>query len=352
MTSSSCAPLPEDASITLHALDHCAWTALKDRLSATCAAHGDAVRSAPLQRLIHDLLDAALNQLHLAVFRDVLVSEMGLPLDGDDAAIDSLYRAELAQHGLANIVAACQARSLHASTDFPAGGPVWVALSLPCRLLRLPPPYDDHALAALGCTLSIQTAGDRTRVLICTSRKASAQLATPLRQLATEEIQSSTAAIASALGYGRADFSAAGELLAYSRNLFTRLSLPDAAAFAAALPAAFFEDTIWNPAFASEGRFENYRLRLADADSICSFLYNVSGYRDSGGVIRTLWQVVSQTDGGAPLAQGAILVEARISNITRHYVPQLVEHKAREAVALGKNVLDDEERRWCTIINR
>src|SRR5690606_29960483 len=60
--------------------------------------------------------------------------------------------------------------------------------------------------------------------------------------------------------------------------------------------------------------------------------------------IHTMWQVVSldrkTTDA---LAEGSILNEARVHNITRNYVPQLVEEKAREVVRLGNNVLSNEE---------
>lgn len=43
------------------------------------------------------------------------------------------------------------------------------------------------------------------------------------------------------------------------------------------------------------------------------------------------------------LAEGSILNEARIHNITRNYVPQLVEQRAREVVRLGGNALTNEE---------
>lgn len=43
------------------------------------------------------------------------------------------------------------------------------------------------------------------------------------------------------------------------------------------------------------------------------------------------------------LAEGSILNEARVHNITRNYVPQLVEQKAREVIRLGGNELTNEE---------
>lgn len=39
-----------------------------------------------------------------------------------------------------------------------------------------------------------------------------------------------------------------------------------------------------------------------------------------------------------------MLSEVRVHKITRNYVPQLVEQKAREAVRLGKDNLTNEER--------
>lgn len=344
MTSSSSSPAPDAAPILLHAIDHAVWEGIASRLASTCEAHGEAVRTAPLLRLMHDLLDTGLRQLHLRVFRDVLTTEVGLPLGDDDAAVYSLYLAELAQHGVSNIVVACQARNLHAEVAFPSAGPVRVALSLPCRLLRLPEPYDDSALAALGCTLNMQTAGESSHIVICAGQSAAPPPTTSIRQLPPDEVKGHVAAIGLALGYGCADFSATGELLALSPNLPALLGMPDAASLAAALPAVFFEEAIWNPALTGDGRFENYRLRLSGADSGHSILFNVSGFRAPDRTIRTLWQIVSQGVGEAPLGQGAILAEARVSNITRHYVPQLVEHKAREAVRLGRTALIDEER--------
>ncbi len=74
-----------------------------------------------------------------------------------------------------------------------------------------------------------------------------------------------------------------------------------------------------------------------------SVLFNVSGYRDDQAIIHSLWQVVSLDAGGAGLAEGSILSEVRIHRITRNYVPQLVQEKAREAVRLGQDELTNEE---------
>jgi class 3 adenylate cyclase len=82
-------------------------------------------------------------------------------------------------------------------------------------------------------------------------------------------------------------------------------------------------------------------MRISDEENV-SVLFNVSGYRDEQGIIHSLWQIVSLAGGGS-LGEGSILSEARIHNITRNYVPQLVEEKAREAVRLGKDKLINEE---------
>ena len=112
-----------------------------------------------------------------------------------------------------------------------------------------------------------------------------------------------------------------------------------------AIPYMFYNDIVWGQALSGQsGVFENYRIRMSiSAEETVSVLFNVSGYRDEQAIIHSLWQVVSLADGGASLGVGSILSEARIHNITRNYVPQLVEQKAREAVRQGKDKLMNEE---------
>jgi len=155
--------------------------------------------------------------------------------------------------------------------------------------------------------------------------------------------------IADKLGYGVIRFSSAGEVIAVSPSMLSSVKLPvneeSLATLCNAIPAGFYNDIVWDLALTGDsGVFENYRsrMRLPGADNV-SVLFNVSGYRDEHSVIHSLWQIVSLSGGAANLAEGSILSEARIHNITRNYVPQLVEAKAREAVRLGKDKLINEE---------
>ena len=156
--------------------------------------------------------------------------------------------------------------------------------------------------------------------------------------------------IAAELGYGLIRFAATGEILDLSPSMLGLLGLDPATAsapeLATVIPLAFHSDIVWGLALAEgNGAFENYRIRVRlPGAGETSVLFNVSGFRDADGSIHSLWQAVSREKGTAQLAEGSILSEVRIHNITRNYVPQLVERKARDAVRLGKTALADEER--------
>jgi class 3 adenylate cyclase len=113
----------------------------------------------------------------------------------------------------------------------------------------------------------------------------------------------------------------------------------------AAIPFNFYNDIIWDLALTGDdGAFENYRVRMhIPGEEKLSILFNVSGYRDDQAIIHSLWQTVSLAEKGASLTEGSILSEVRVHKITRNYVPQLVEKKAREAVRLGEDKLTNEE---------
>lgn len=334
MTLTSSAPTSD--AVTLHALDHIRWEEVQVALRAAFAARGLDAALAPTLRILHDLLDDAIRLMHLKVFRHIMESEVGLPFDGDDTQLEPLYRSELSEHGAHNIANACLRRGWQITIRLPATGDAALAiLELPfvvphevCRNTRL--------IDALGFTLAIEAQTDTCRIVLSQgmARRSAPALAVPL---APEETLASTAQIGAQLNYAVARFSAAGELLAASPSL---LALADA------IPLSFRNEVIWGLALAEgNGAFENYRIRLSAAGAATqSILYNVSGFRAADGTIHSLWQVVSHAEGGTQLSQGAIMSEVRISNITRHYVPQLVEHKAREAVRLGKAGLSNEER--------
>jgi class 3 adenylate cyclase len=162
------------------------------------------------------------------------------------------------------------------------------------------------------------------------------------------------------LGYGLIHFSAVGEVIAASPTMLAKLGLDEKSDWAHALnhaiPLSFHNDIIWGQALAEgNGVFENFRIRVnRPGGGNLSILFNVSGFRDSDGTVRSLWQVVSQEGGIGHLSEGSILSGMRIHNITRHYVPQMVEQKARDAVRQGKDALTNEERRvavlFCDIV--
>jgi len=334
MTLTSSAPTSDV--VILHALDHARWEEVQAALRAAFAARGLDAALAPTIRILHDLLDDAIRLMHLKVFRHIMESEVGLPFDGDDTQLEPLYRSELSEHGAHNIANACLRRGWQATIRLPATSDAALAIiELPfvlprevCRNMRL--------IDALGFTLAIEVQNNTCRVVL-SNGTAERMSPGPVLPLTLEETLASTAQISEQLDYAVARFSAAGDLLAASPSL---LALADA------LPLSFRNEVIWGLALAEgNGAFENYRIRLQSGNSATqSILYNVSGFRASDGTIHSLWQIVSHVEGGTQLSQGAILSEVRISNITRNYVPQLVEHKAREAVRLGKAGLSNEER--------
>ncbi|MDP1527086.1 MAG: adenylate/guanylate cyclase domain-containing protein [Rhodocyclaceae bacterium] len=337
MTPTSSAPISDV--VILHALDHARWEEVQAALRSAFAARGLDAALAPTIRILHDLLDAAIRQMHLKVFRHIMESEVGLPFDGDDAQLEPLYHAELSEHGANNIANACRLRGWQAAIHLPAASDAALAiLELPfilpraaCRNIRL--------IEALGFELVIEAQDDTCRIIL-RNGVATRMSPAPALPLSLEETLASTAQISEQLGYAVARFSAAGDLLAASPSLRALLTPADA------IPLSFRNEVIWGLALAEgNGAFENYRIRLQSGGATTqSTLYNVSGFRAADGTIHSLWQIVSHVEGGTQLSQGAILSEVRISNITRNYVPQLVEHKAREAVRLGKTALSNEER--------
>lgn len=324
-----------DAPILLWALEHAPWEEVLQRLGASFALRGMAAAVAPTVRILHYLLDEAIRQMHLKVFRRILESDVGLPFDGDDEQLEPLYRAELSEHGAQNIANACRLEGWQVAVRFPSGTAALTVIELPFVLADMSR-RNERLIAALGFSLEIDEQGSGCRV--CLHNNAVARMAPVVpRGLDEADSLASLAEISRQLGYGIIHFTATGEVLASS---------PGMLALAATIPDAFRNDVIWGLALAaSNGAFENYRIRLqSDSSAPLSTLFNVSGFRQADGTILSLWQVVSQVEGGTQLSQGAILSEVRISNITRNYVPQLVEHKAREAVRLGRSSLSNEER--------
>jgi class 3 adenylate cyclase len=368
MTLTSSAPTSEPASadtvsLTLHTLDHAAWTAIQTRLRQALATQGLAALLAPTTLIVHDLLDGALKAMHREVFRQIMEADLGLPLAGQESTLETLYQTELTEHGPDNIAHACQSGGWQVQVSFPATAAPTTAAAGALLQVEVPLAWDPtqcgsgRLLAALGFALQVSAGGMTSpggatgcRIVLARPAGHTANIVSPALLEAAAQT-ASLAAISAQLDYGLIHFSAGGALIAAAPSMLRQLQLDpsdDGALqrLAELIPPAFHNDVLWGLALADErGAFENYRIRVRVPDSDNrSILFNVSGTRDGDGVIRSLWQAVAQDAGGAHLAEGSMLSEVRIHNITRNYVPQLVERKAREAVRLGRTSIANEKR--------
>lgn len=342
---------PPTAPILLHALDHGPWLEVQTGVRQALQAQGLAQLTSPTTLIVHDVLDSVAHTMHLRVFRHIIETDLGLQLEDGSEQLETLFRAELGEHGAQNVARACQTGGWQIAVSFP---PPETAADC---LLQIDTPFawdrtlckTERLIDVLGFALTAEpaAAGCRIQLLKRADRKAAFALPDLLPAPAR---QNSVEAIFDQLGYGLIHFSAVGEIVAVSPSMLARLHLDENAtsvsALAEAIPLNFHNDILWGLALAEgNGAFENYRIRvrLPGSDRV-SILFNVSGFRAADGTIQSLWQAVSQDEGGAQLSEGSILSEVRIHNITRNYVPQLVEQKARESVRLGKTSLTNEER--------
>jgi len=348
--------------VRLLALDHGPWLDLQRRLRHALDARGLGRLAAPTTVVLNDLLDAAVKTMHLRVFRRTMETEFGLPADDDGEQIRSLYAMELAEHGSQNITQACRAAGWQIDVSFPAppatGIDTLVRIDLPfswnpetCRTRRL--------IDALEFRLVVEESAGGSRIELTQPAGRHERLVQPTL-LAPGDRQATVERIFDELGYGLIHFSAVGEILAVTPSMLARLHVDGGEAWtkdlAAAIPLNFHNDIIWGLALVEgSGAFENFRIRVnLPGGDRTSILFNVSGFRLPDGTIPSLWQVVSQEEGPGHLSEGSILSGMRIHNITRHYVPQLVEQKAREAVREGKDSIGNEDRQvavlFCDIV--
>lgn len=350
------------ATINLHAMSHGLWQEVLAGLRRALEARQLSHLMVPTTLVLHDLLDNALRSMHLRVFRNILESEAGLPFEGEDGQLEPLYKAELSEHGWQNIAQACAQGGWQVAVNFypPAVSgadhlmTVDVPFSWECRQCQT-----DKLIDALGFRLAMEPQAVGCRVMLV-NQGGRQLICTAPSLLGIEPQANGLMQIFDQLGYGLIQFSAVGEIRAVSPALLARLRLDarieSVGKLAEAIPLDFHHDVIWGLALAEgNGAFENYRIRvqMAGADAV-SILFNVSGYRHPDGSIHSLWQVVSQEEGARQLSEGSIISEVRIHNITRNYVPQLVEQKARDAIRLGKTSLTNEEREvavlFCDIV--
>lgn len=348
--------------VHLFALDHGPWLEVQRNLRRALEARGEGRLVAPTIVILNDLLDRAVKAMHLQVFRRTMATEFGLPPDGNDGPTTALFATELSEHGSQNIALACAAEGCFVAVSFPApassGTDVLVRIDVPypwtaeqCQTHRL--------LDALEFRLAVEAASPGSRILLTQQTGRHERLAPP-EVLAADACHASMERIFEELGYGLVHFSAVGDIVAVSPSMLKRLHVDKretwARDLARAIPLGFHNDIVWGQALAGgDGAFENFRIRVSPPGSEdLSILFNVSGFRLPDGTILSLWQVVSQEEGTGHLSEGSILSGMRIHNITRHYVPQLVEQKAREAVREGKDSITDEDRQvavlFCDIV--
>lgn len=343
MTPTSSQPQP----LFISSLEHSLWIGLHVDLEKALNRLNLAHLSAPSMLILHDFIDCAVKALHHKVFFEVAEADFGMPLQGNEESLERLYQAEVTEHGSRNIAQYCHKSDLHVEVNFPLGSDTIVSVINPvkwdissCGTAKL--------VEALGYQWHAQPVdGDGWMYSL---KKRSEILSTTRGSILDEAASiASINCIYEKLGYGLIQFSSSGEIISLSRSMLESVQLPEDGAsistLCAAIPFNFYNDIIWGLALAGQdGTFENYRIRLNFSGSEnSSILFNVSGYRNEQSIIHSLWQIVSMADGRTSLAEGSILSDVRVNKITRNYVPQLVEEKAREAVRLGKDELTNEE---------
>ncbi|HEX8961608.1 MAG TPA: adenylate/guanylate cyclase domain-containing protein [Rhodocyclaceae bacterium] len=358
--------VPPDAAgiapVHLFALDHGPWQEVQRNLRHALESRSRERLLAPVTAILNHLLDGALQAMHLRVFRRIMETEFGLAAESNEAQAQVLYANELSEHGSQNIVHACAAIGWRISVSFPP------AAADGCGpLVRIEVPFAWEAdtsrnrqlLDALGLRVGIEASASGTTIQLLPDAERCGPFAAP-RLLSAEARLDSVERILDELGYGLVHFSPAGEVAAASPAMLERLAIDPEGDWAhqlqQAIPLSFHNEIVWGQALAGgSGRFENFRIRVTPpAPEESSILFNVSGFRQPDGTVLSLWQVVSQEAGHGALSEGSILSGMRVHNITRHYVPQLVEQKAREAVHAGKETITNEDRQvavlFCDIV--
>ena len=344
ITDNSSQPAP----ILVTSLEHGIWIGLHSNLEAALNRLSLSRFSEPTMLILHDLIDCAVKSMHRSLFLKLVEDDFGI--EGGGVHLESLFLAEVTEHGSQNIAHYCSKNGLQVEVTFPVSDNNIVTIRSPvkwdiskCKTTKLMEAlcYELHenprGISDEGSVVSLQKHLDR---------KSSVQLGSLLDDKAS---LISIQKINETLGYGVILFSSSGELIAASRAMLANVQMPvndeSITNLCAAIPFNFYNDIIWGLALTgNDGVFENYRVRMhIPGVEKLSILFNVSGYRDDRAIVHSLWQIVSLADRGASLTEGSILSEVRVHKITRNYVPQLVEKKAREAVRLGEDKLTNEE---------
>ena len=305
----------------------------------------------PTYFLLHQMVANMVNAMHFKVFKQIVQVDFGFGVTDSETELKSLFKNELAEHGDKNIAKFCEDNDLYISFSFNDRDDTIVAIRAPSYCgdaLHL----SDKLIRTLGYRFREQTSVDGSEFYSGRLVKYQTyQNGVVLPKLMTrQDEQNHFQEIFTQLSYGVVSFSSIGTIQTISPSILTQLNLEEndtsLEIFARSISIHFYNDVIWGMALeAPNGQFENYRVRINKSkDSEGSVLFNVSGYCDDNSIIHTLWQKISLEGGNTTnLSEGDILNEARVHNITRNYVPQLVEKKAREVVRLGGNLLNNEE---------
>lgn len=305
--------------------------------------------------LLHKIITNLVKTMHRHAFQRAIEDDLNLDISDKDSIFTELLQNELSMHGDRNIRKFCRANNFQITLIFPEEKDTLIQIEYPTSCNNSA--YLDNKLAkAIGFILVKQThdpssSYSRAKVVKNTAIQSFRPEQAGYSQLLTQTEELDKAqAIFSQLNHGIVVFSSVGDILAISPAILTLLkletALPSVHTFANIIPDHFYNDVLWGLALESqEGLFENYRTRIRlPHNNNLSILFNISGYRHSDTTIHTIWQVVSLDHKATDtLAEGSILNEARVHNITRNYIPQLVEEKAREVVRLGGHTLPNEE---------
>lgn len=332
-------------------LEKSIWSELKTNLVIVLARLDIELLFQPTVHLLYDYISCYVKGLHCGVFKQIFETEFCINTVNGHASIDELYLQEILEHGDRNIAKYCEDNGLSVILAFPQEGEDIISMSIPAVFFENSK-FDTKLPDLLGYQLyndeiEINSINYINTVIKFQTNKYKPQLPTLLGH---DQAQKSFQNIFTQLNYDVISFSSIGEILAVSPSILKKLGMKPSElsiqAFKELIPTHFYNDVIWGLVLDdSNGKFENYRSRLSSTKvAHVSILFNVSGYRDENKVIHTLWQSVSfDEQENHKLSEGSILTEARVHNITRNYVPQLVEEKARETVRLGGNKLINEE---------
>ena len=282
--------LPPPVLVT--SLEHSIWLGLHSNLETTLKRLSLTRFSEPTMLILHDLIDCAVKAMHRSLFMKLVEDEFGI--GGEITNLESLYSAEVTEHGSQNIAQYCSKNGWHVEIIFPVEEDDIVKIISPvkwdiakCKTANLMDALD-YELNETACTESSDIS------IVTLQKRADKQLSVQLGSLLEDTASlNSIQNINGKLGYGVILFSSSGELIAASRAMLANVQMPvndeSITSLCAAIPFNFYNDIIWGLALTgNDGVFENYRVRMhIPGEEKLSILFNVSGYRDDQSVIHS-----------------------------------------------------------------